>query len=135
MKVVAHLFERRPRGGGLSNSLQRDLRVWLIVAFAWLHGLASVTRAHDLPHSFQAYPPASSTLDPGADAALLRIRILDAKTREPTAATVSVNNGNYEPDTDPLRAFSLRKAGNRYLGAIRLRKIPYYFYVDGSCEV
>jgi hypothetical protein len=65
----------------------------------------------------------------------LRIRIIDAATRASTSATVCVNNGDQEPDQDPLREFSLRRSANRLKGAIRLRNVPYYFYADGACEV
>lgn len=107
----------------------------IAVVIAFLPGFGRESRGHDLPHAFQFYPPAPPTLDPGPDAALLKIRIVDAKTHEPVSATVAVNDGNYEPDKDPLHAFSLRKSGNRFLGAIRLRKVPYYFFAEGSCEV
>jgi hypothetical protein len=91
--------------------------------------------AHELPHLFEARPSAPPTIDPGPDAAVLRIRIVDAVTRQPTAATLCVNHGNQEPDNDPLREFSLRRSANRMKGAIRLREIPYYFFADGGCDV
>ena len=91
--------------------------------------------AHEFPHLFEARPPAPPTIDPGPDAARLRIRIIDAATRQPASATVCVNNGDQEPDDDPLREFSLRRSANRLKGLIRLRRIPYYFYADGGCEV
>ncbi len=90
---------------------------------------------HDLPYAAQGRPPPPPTIDPGPNAALLRIRLIDASSGEPTAATVSVNDGDQEPDVDPLRAYSLRQSGNRLKGAIRLRPIPYYFYADGRCDV
>ncbi|MGH7958344.1 MAG: CehA/McbA family metallohydrolase [Opitutaceae bacterium] len=91
--------------------------------------------AHEIPHLFESRPPAPPTIDPGPDAAVLRIRIIDATTRQPASATVCVNNGDQEPDNDPLQAFSLRRSANRLKGAIRLREVPYYFYADGGCEV
>lgn len=99
--------------------------------------LAGFTPAfsHDLSLALQGVPPPPPTVDPGPNAATLRIRILDAATEQPTAATVCVNGGDQEPDEDPLRAFSLRRSANRHKGAIRLREIPYYFYADGGCTV
>ena len=97
--------------------------------------LPAVALAHEVPHFFEARPPAPPTIDPGPEAALLRIRIVDAATGQPASATVCVNNGDQEPDSDPLGEFSLRRAGNRLKGAIRLRDVPYYFYADGGCEV
>lgn len=90
--------------------------------------------SHDLPHARQGRP-SPPVLDPGPNAALLRIRILDAATRQPVSATVCVNDGDHEPDSDPLRPFSLRQSANRLKGPIRLRDIPYYFYADGACAV
>ena len=63
--------------------------------------LATAGRTHELPHSFQGYPPAPPTLDPGPNAALLRLRIVDASTRQLVSATVSVNNGNQAVGSDP----------------------------------
>ena len=97
--------------------------------------LALTGSAHDLPHGQQGRPPPPPTIDPGPNAALLRIRIIDAVTRQPVAATVCVNQGDQEPDHDPLREFSLRQSANRLKGAIRLRRVPYYFFADGGCEV
>ncbi len=97
--------------------------------------LLGAAAAHELPHAQQGVPAPPPTVDPGANAALLRIRIIDAVTRQPAAATVCVNGGNQEPDDDPLQAFSLRRSANRHKGAIRLREIPYYFYADGACAV
>ncbi|MBI4626508.1 MAG: CehA/McbA family metallohydrolase [Verrucomicrobia bacterium] len=93
------------------------------------------TLAHELPHSFEDRPKAPPTVDPGPDAAVLRIRIVDASSGQPVSATVSVNRGAQEPDDHPLVDFSLRNSANRHKGAIRLREIPYYFYADGRCDV
>ena len=91
--------------------------------------------AHDLPHSLQDQPAPPPTVDPGPNAAVLRIRIIDATSRQPVSATVCVNDGDQEPDVDPLRAFSLRLSANRHKGPIRLRQVPYYFYSDGGSDV
>lgn len=98
-------------------------------------GLAFSHDLPQLPHARLGRPPPPPTIDPGVNAALLRIRIIDATTRQPTSATVCVNNGDQEPDDDPLRPFSLRQSANRYKGPIRLRQIPYYFFADGVCLV
>lgn len=112
--------------------------------FSPLAGFVSVTialgcavsgRTHELPHGYEARPPAPPLIDPGPDAAKLRIRILDATTRQPVSASVCVNNGDQEPDDHPLKQFGLRQSANRLKGPIRLRPIPYYFYADGGCEV
>ena len=112
-------------------SLLKLLRILLLLLVV----CASRTTAHEIPHLFESRPPAPPTIDAGPDAALLRIKITDAATRQPTSATVCVNEGNQEPDHDPLREFSLRRSANRLKGAIRLRDIPYYFFADGACEV
>ncbi len=109
-----------------------QLRVATICAIA-LFGPAAF--AHDLPHVFQDYPKAPPTTDPGPDAAFLRVRIIDAISREPISATVSVNHGEQEPDDDPYRKFSLRLSANRQKGPIRSRQISYYFYTDGAFQV
>lgn len=114
--------------------MKRRRSLPLVCIMAVLLGAGSAW-AHDLPYALQGIPPPPPTVDPGPEAATLRIRILEAATRQPVAATVSVNDGDQEPDGDPLRLFSLRRSANRHKGAIRLRKIPYYFYADGGCVV
>lgn len=106
-----------------------------LAAAALLLLTAAATHAHDLPFALDSRPPPPPPVDPGPDAARLRIRIIDAQTREPVSATVSVNQGNQEPDEDPYREFSLRRSANRHKGAIRSRVIPWYFYTDGRFEV
>lgn len=100
-----------------------------------LAGGAVTAPGHDLPHGMQDRPKPPPTVDPGPQAARLRIRIVDAASGQPASATVCVNDGAQEPDEDPLREFSLRQSANRHKGPIRLRRIPYYFYADGQCEV
>jgi hypothetical protein len=96
---------------------------------------ASFASAHDLPIAFTLRPAAPAPLKAGADAATLRVRIIDAQTREQISATVAVNDGNYEPEQDPYREYSLRQSANRLIGPIRARRIPYYFYTGGRFEV
>ena len=110
-------------------------QVFRILSFVALVSLSDRSAAHEFPHLFESRPPAPPTIDPGPDAAVLRIRIVDGATRQPVSATVCVNGGNQEPDNDPLREFSLRRSANRLKGPIRLREVPYYFFADGSCEV
>ena len=109
-------------------SCPRALALWAALA-----GLAA--HAHPFPHAFEGYPKAPPTVDPGPDAALLRIRIIDAKTRQPASGVVSVNRGDQEPEHDPYRKFGLRQSANRQKGPIRLRDLPYYFFTDGRFEV
>lgn len=91
--------------------------------------------SHDLPFGLESPPKPPPTVDPGPDAAVLRVRIVEATSKETSSATVTVNQGNQEPDNDPYREFSLRLSGNRHKGPIRSRKIPYYFFTDGRFEV
>ena len=97
--------------------------------------LTGGTSAHYIPMIADGTPKAPPTLDPGPDAALLRVTILDSVSGKLTSATVSVNDGKQEPDRDPYRQFSLRNAANRHKGPIRFRDIPYYFFTDGQFEV
>jgi hypothetical protein len=112
---------------------QHLLLPWLLAAVAIVAVRPAI--AHDLPFAVDFRPPPPPTIDPGPDAAVLRVRIVDAITREQTSATVAVNGGNQEPDHDPYREFSLRRSANRHKGAIRSRQIPFYFYSDGRFEV
>lgn len=107
--------------------LRRLVLLGLLVPFA--------APAHDLPFAINGRPPAPPVVDPGPEAATLRVRIIDAITKEQTSATVAVNDGMQEPDHDPYREFSLRRSANRHIGSIRSRKIPYYFYSNGRFEV
>ncbi len=81
------------------------------------------------------YPTPPPTIDPGPDAALLKINIVDKSTGKGLSATACVNNGDQEPDNDPYKKYSLRRSANRLKGPIRLRDINYYFYTDGYFEV
>lgn len=90
---------------------------------------------HDFAEINQGIPPPPPTVEPGPDAAFLRVHIIDAASGETATATACVNGGDQEPDNDPYREFGLRRSANRHMGAIRLREIPYYFYTDGRFEV
>jgi hypothetical protein len=93
-------------------------------------------RAHDAVAELSiGIPPPPPTVDPGPDAARLRVHIVDAISGRQASATACVNGGNQEPDEDPYRVFSLRRSANRHIGAIMERQIPYYFYTDGRFEV
>jgi len=98
---------------------------------------ASSGVAHQWPHQFDKSPPPPPTVDPGLEAAILRLRLIDAATGLPTSATVCINNGNHEPDDrdHPLKEFSQRRHGNQQQGPIRLRAFSYAFYADGGCTV
>jgi hypothetical protein len=105
-----------------------------------IHGLVALcvigsVHAHYIPMIDLGRPEAPPTLDPGPDAALLRVSVNDAATGQRTSATVSVNNGDFEPDHDPYSTFSLRNQSNRHKGPIRFRNIPYYFFTDGRFDV
>lgn len=91
--------------------------------------------AHQWPHQFDKFPPAPPIVDPGPSAATLHIRLIDAASNQPASATVCVNDGNHEPDDDPLREFSHRQHGNQQQGPIRLRGFSYAFYADGQTTV
>lgn len=111
--------------------MKRNLWYLLLPALLW----SSVVDAHYIPMVAKGRPAAPPVLDPGSDAALLRVTILNGASGNVTSATVSVNRGDHEPDVDPYRAFSLRNAANRHKGPIRFRNIPYYFFTDGQFEV
>lgn len=110
----------------------RGIRIALV---STLLGASLAVRAHDLPHVFQEYPKPPSTTDPGPDAAVLRVRIVDAVSGETIPATVSVNNGQQEPDEHPLKKYGLRLSANRQKGPIRSREVAFYFYTAGTFEV
>jgi hypothetical protein len=97
--------------------------------------LLTVLSAHHNPMISKNYPPAPPTIDPGPDAALLRVSIVDKQSGQRVSATACVNNGNQEPDVDPYRRFSLRESANRHKGPIRFRKLDYYFYTNGIFEI
>ncbi|MEA1997488.1 MAG: CehA/McbA family metallohydrolase [Gemmatimonadota bacterium] len=80
-------------------------------------------------------PQPPPTVDPGPDAALLRVCLRDAATGRIVSATACVNDGAQEPDRDGYSRFSLRRSGNRMKGPIRFRPLKYYFYTDGRFEV
>jgi len=81
------------------------------------------------------YPIPPPTVEPGPDASLLVVHIIDSETNETTTATACVNEAAQEPDNDPYQKFSLRQSGNRHKGPIQYRLLNYYFYTDGKFEV
>ena len=91
--------------------------------------------AHYRPMIEVKGPPLAPAVDPGPDAALLVVRVIDRETGKQASATVSVNGGAQEPDLDPYRQYSLRRSGNRLKGPIRFRPLKPYFYTDGKFQV
>ena len=108
---------------------------WITILLGGVFLAIRSAPAHEFPHTFEARPKPPPTIDPGPDAARLRIRLTDAASGQPTSATVCVNRGDQEPDDHPLAEYGLRRSANRLKGAIRLRDIRYYFFADGNCEV
>ena len=53
---------------------------------------ASRTNAHEIPHLFESRPLPPPTLDPGPDAAVLRIKIVDAATLDVPGLSGQVAN-------------------------------------------
>jgi hypothetical protein len=106
------------------------------LAVAILGVIGSDARAHDaVAEVALGIPPPPPTIDPGPDAARLRVHLVDTVSGATVSATACVNHGAQEPDEDPYRLFSLRRSANRHIGPIMERKIPYYFYTDGRFEV
>ena len=83
----------------------------------------------------EGYPVPSPKVDPGPDAATLRLTIVDRDSGRKISATASVNRGAQEPDDDPYQEYSLRNAGNERQGPSRFRELDYYFYTDGTFSV
>ena len=83
----------------------------------------------------EGYPVPAPKVDPGPDAATLRITIVDRDSGEKISATASVNGGAQEPEDDPYQEYSLRKAGNERQGPSRFRELDYYFYTEGTFSV
>jgi len=97
--------------------------------------LPSQSYSHYHPMIEAATPTPPPTVDPGPDAAVLRVHIKDAATGETVSATACVNDGAQEPETNAYSKYSLRNSGNRHKGPIRFRALKYYFYTDGRFEV
>ena len=102
----------------------------LLTSFQLNSGLA-----HYRPMIEQGYPDPPPLIDPGEDAALVRVWVTDAASAQRISATACVNDGAQEPVRDGYRKFSLRRSGNRHKGPIRFRPLKYYFYTDGFFEV
>ncbi|MBN2290365.1 MAG: CehA/McbA family metallohydrolase [Candidatus Glassbacteria bacterium] len=92
-------------------------------------------RSHYRPMIEAEGPPLPPVVEPGPDAALLKVRVIDRATGQQTSATACVNDGSREPDFDPYGLYSLRRSGNRLKGPIRFRPLKPYFYTDGDFRV
>ncbi len=97
--------------------------------------LSSMIYSHHKDMIDKHVPVPPPTIDPGPDAALVIVHIIDSETNETTSATACINEGAQEPDNDPYHKFSLRQSGNRHKGPIQYRPLNYYFYTDGNFEV
>ncbi|HUU27732.1 MAG TPA: CehA/McbA family metallohydrolase [archaeon] len=106
--------------------------LWLVVSILIL---PIPGYAHYRPMIEIDKPVPPPTVDPGPEAALLRVRLVDSATGARINATACVNDGAEEPESDPYREYSLRLSGNRMKGPIRFRALKYYFYTDGLFEV
>ncbi len=122
--------------GKHSDKDRSVLRICVFLLFILLTTFQlSTCLAHYRPMIEEGYPKPPPLIDPGEDAALVRVSVVDAAGGEKTSATACVNNGAQEPDRDGYRKFSLRQSGNRHKGPIRFRSLKYYFYTDGFFEV
>ena len=83
--------------------------------------LSSMIYSHHKDMIDKHVPVPPPTIDPGPDAALLIVHIIDSETNETTSATACINEGAQEPDNDPYHKFSLRQSGNRHKGPIQYR--------------
>ncbi len=102
------------------------LTVFSMVAPLW---------CHERPMIGRGYPTPPPTVDPGPEAATLKVVVRDRYTNEVVSAVVSVNDGAQQPDQDPYRSFALRESANRHKGPIRFRQLDYYFFTDGSFSI
>ncbi len=122
--------------GKHSDKDRSVLRICVFLLFILLTTFQlSTCLAHYRPMIEEGYPKPPPLIDPGEDAALVRVSVVDAASGEKTSATACVNNGAQEPDRDGYHKFSLRQSGNRHKGPIRFRSLKYYFYTDGFFEV
>ena len=106
-----------------------------LLLLTFVFNLSSAIYSHHKPMIDKHVPVPPPTIDPGPDAALLIVHIIDSETNETTSATACINEGAQEPDYDPYQKFSLRQSGNRHKGPIQYRPLNYYFYTDGNFEV
>jgi hypothetical protein len=96
--------------------------------------LAGEEEIHRAPGATTAGKPAVADR---ASFGTVRLTILDAATRKPTCARLNVvgPDGNYyEPDDNPLAAWSLHRLGNR-TGKGPFRYYGWFFYGGGTLEV
>ena len=124
----------------------RILRIFFFLLLVFSLVYASQLRRHrmieefpvgrvDPSKGFRGPPLPPAKVDPGPDAAILDVVVLDRDTGERVSATVSVNEGDQEPEDDPYEKYSLRMSANRHKGPIRFRELDYYFYTDGAFSV
>jgi len=109
--------------------------LFLLILTVYLAWPPAPAGAHYQPMIEMARPEPPAVVDPGPEASLLRVRIIDKRTGGPVSATVCVNDGLQEPDDQGYRRFGLRYSANRLKGPIRFRPLKYYFYTDGFFEV
>jgi len=83
----------------------------------------------------EGYPDPPPVIDPGPDAAVVKVSITDAATGKRISATVAVNQGDQEPVDNPYAEYGLRYSANRHKGPIRFRLLDYYFYTHGEFKV
>jgi len=107
----------------------------ILLSIACLMIIPFSVSAHYRPMIEVKGPPLAPAVDPGPEAALLKVRIIDKATGRLASAYVSVNDGAQEPDNDPYGQYSLRRSGNRLKGPIRFRPLKPYFYTDGRFQV
>lgn len=119
-----------------SNRNKHVLKLFEVLLFIiFMAFQVSTGLAHYRPMVAEGYPKPPPLIDPPEDAALVKVRVVDAASGQRTSATACVNDGAQEPDRDGYRKFSLRQSGNRHKGPIRFRPLKYYFYTDGFFEV
>ena len=102
-----------------------------LLVFSFVYS-TQIRRNAEISEGYAVPPP---KVDPGPDAATLRITIVDRDSGEQISATASVNGGAQEPEDDPYQEYSLRKAGNERQGPSRFRELDHYFYTDGTFSV
>ena len=102
-----------------------------LLAFSFVYSV-QIRRKAEISEGYEVPPP---KVDPGPDAATVRITVVDRDSGEKISATASVNGGAQEPEDDPYQDYSLRKAGNELQGPSRFRALDYYFYTDGTFSV
>lgn len=106
-----------------------------LLPFVIAMGMIIPLWGHERPMIERGYPKPPPMVDPGPDAATLKVLVKDRVSGEVISAVVTVNDGAQEPDNDPYRRFSLRESANRHKGPLRFRPLDYYFFTDGSSSI